>query len=88
MRIDYVQPLQNKLEIEQKDLIDILESDATAKDKREAEKKLKLVEKQIDELKIFHEKLRHMADKQIEIDLDDGVVYNHSLFGDLVAKIK
>lgn len=88
MRIDYVQPLQNKLEIEQKDLIDILESDATAKDKREAKNKLKLVEKQIDELKVFHEKLRHMADKQIEIDLDDGVVYNHSLFGDLVAKIK
>lgn len=88
MRIDYVQPLQNKLEIEQKDLIDILESDATAKDKRDAKNKLKLVEKQIDELKVFHEKLRHMADKQIEIDLDDGVVYNHSLFGDLVAKIK
>lgn len=88
MRIDYVQPLQNKLEIEQKDLINILESDATAKDKREAKNKLKLVEKQIDELKVFHEKLRHMADKQIEIDLDDGVVYNHSLFGDLVAKIK
>lgn len=88
MRIDYVQPLQNKLEIEQKDLIDILESDATAKDKRDAKNKLKLVEKQIDELKVFHEKLRHMADKQIEIDLDDGVVHNHSLFGDLVAKIK
>ena len=88
MRIDYVQPLQNKLEIEQKDLIDILESDATKKDKRDAEKKLKLLEKQIDELKVFHEKLRHMADKQIEINLDDGVVYNHSLFGDLVAKIK
>ena len=88
MRIDYVQPLQNKLEIEQKDLIDILESDATKKDKRDAEKKLKLLEKQIDELKVFHEKLRHMADKQIDIDLDDGVVYNHSLFGDLVAKIK
>lgn len=88
MRIDYVQPLQNKLEVEQKDLIDILESDATAKDKKDAKNKLKLVEKQIDELKVFHEKLRHMADKQIEIDLDDGVVYNHSLFGDLVAKIK
>lgn len=88
MRIDYVQPLQNKLEIEQKDLIDILEDDATGKDKRDAKNKLKLVEKQIDELKVFHEKLRHMADKQIEIDLDDGVVYNHSLFGDLVAKIK
>jgi hypothetical protein len=88
MRIDYVQPLQNKLEVEQKDLIDTLNSDATTKDKKDAKKRLGIVEKQIDELKVFHEKLRHMADKQIEIDLDDGVVYNHSLFGDLVAKIK
>lgn len=88
MRIDYVQPLQNKLEVEQKDLNDTLNSDATTKDKRDAKKKLALVEKQIAELRVFHEKLRHMADKQIEIDLDDGVVYNHGLFGDLVAKIK
>lgn len=88
MRIDYVQPLQNKLEVEQKDLIDTLNSDATTKDKKDAKKKLGIVEKQIDELKVFHEKLRHMADKQIEVDLDDGVVYNHGLFGDLVAKIK
>lgn len=88
MRMDYVQPLQNKLEVEQKDLIDTLNSNATGKDKKVAKDKLKLVEKQIDELKVFHEKLRHMADKQIEINLDDGVVFNHSLFGDLVAKIK
>ncbi|MBY6930670.1 BREX-1 system adenine-specific DNA-methyltransferase PglX [Clostridium botulinum] len=88
MRIDYVQPLQNKLEVEQKDLMDTLNSDATTKDKKDAKKKLTLIEKQIDELKVFHEKLRHMADKQIEIDLDDGVIHNHGLFGDLVAKIK
>lgn len=88
MRIDYVQPLQNKLEVEQKDLMDTLNSDATIKDKKDAKKKLGIVEKQIDELKVFHEKLRHMADKQIQIDLDDGVIYNHGLFGDLVSKIK
>ncbi|MCR1973064.1 BREX-1 system adenine-specific DNA-methyltransferase PglX [Clostridium sporogenes] len=88
MRIDYVQPLQNKLEVEQKDLMDTLNSDATTKDKKDARKKLTLVEKQIDELKVFHEKLHNMADKQIEIDLDDGVVHNYGLFGDLVAKIK
>lgn len=88
MRIDYVQPLQNKLEVEQKDLMDTLNSDATTKDKKDAKKKLGIVEKQIDELKVFHEKLRHMADNQIEIDLDNGVVHNHELFGDLVSKIK
>ncbi|MDU1116774.1 MAG: BREX-1 system adenine-specific DNA-methyltransferase PglX [Clostridium butyricum] len=88
MRTDYVQPLQNKLELEQKDLNDTLNSDATTKDKRDAKKKLGIVEKQIDELKVFHEKLRHMADKPFDIDLDDGVIHNHGLFGDLVTKIK
>lgn len=88
MRIDYVQPLQNKLDTEFKDLADTINSDVSAKDKKEAKKKIALVEKQIVELKIYQEKLKHMADKQIEIDLDCGVVYNHRLFGDLVAKIK
>ncbi|MGU8130603.1 BREX-1 system adenine-specific DNA-methyltransferase PglX [Clostridium perfringens] len=88
MRIDYVQPLQNKLDTELKDLMDTINSDVSAKDKKDANKKLNLVEKQIAELKVYHEKLKHMADKQIEIDLDDGVVHNHGLFGDLVAKIK
>ena len=88
IRIDYVQPLQNKLDTEFKDLTDTINSDAPAKDKEEAKKKLTLVEKQIIELKVYQEKLKHMADKQIQINLDDGVVYNHGLFGDLVAKIK
>lgn len=88
MRIDYVQPLQNKLDIEFKDLIDTMNSDAPAKDKKDAKKKLTLVEKQIVELKVYQEKLKHMADKQIELDLDNGVIHNRGLFGDLLAKIK
>lgn len=88
MRIDYVQPLQNKLDTEFKDLIDTINSDAPAKDKKDAKKKLTVVEKQIVELKVYQEKLKHMADKQIELDLDNGVIHNHGLFGELVAKIK
>lgn len=88
MRIDYVQPLQNKLDNEYKDLMDTVNSDINDKDKKNAKKRLTSIKKQIEELKVFHDKLRHMADKQIEINLDDGVVYNHGLFGNLVAKIK
>ena len=88
MRIDYVQPLQNKLDTELKDLTDTMNSDVSAKDKKDAKKKLTLVEKQIIELKAYQEKLKHMADQQIKIDLDDGVVHNYGLFSDLVAKIK
>lgn len=89
MRIDYVQPLQNKLEMEKLDIMKDLDSGILKGiDKKKKNDRLKIVEKQIEELKIYHEKLKHMADQQIEIDLDDGVVHNHGLFGDLVAKIK
>lgn len=36
----------------------------------------------------YHERLHLVADKQINFDLDDGVVVNYAKFGDVVAKIK
>lgn len=88
MRTDYVHTLQNKLEAEMKDLLELIDSNISTKDKRDAKKHLNTVEKQIDELKKFHEKLHHMADMQIDIDLDDGVVANYDKFKELVEKIK
>lgn len=35
----------------------------------------------------FDEVLHHMADMQIEIDLDDGVVVNYAEFEGVVGKI-
>jgi len=40
------------------------------------------------ELSMFDEKLRHYADKRIELDLDDGVKVNYGKFGDLLAEKK
>ena len=39
------------------------------------------------ELKKYDEVLHHISDKQIEIDLDDGVKVNYEKFKGLVAKI-
>ena len=36
----------------------------------------------------FDEKLRQYADKQISLDLDDGVKVNYGKFGDLLAEVK
>ena len=36
----------------------------------------------------FDEKLRHAADQQISLDLDDGVKANYATFGDLLAESK
>lgn len=58
------------------------------KRKKQSKKELKTIEKQIEELKDFDEVLHHMADKQIEIDLDDGVAVNYMKFKDLLLDIK
>ncbi|WP_016995020.1 hypothetical protein [Lysinibacillus boronitolerans] len=39
-------------------------------------------------MKKYDELLHHMADQQIEFDLDDGVKHNYELFKGLVAPIK
>ena len=46
------------------------------------------IKDQLNELNIFEEKLHHLADKMICINLDDGVIENHAKFKDIVSKIK
>lgn len=41
-----------------------------------------------DELFDYEQKIHHLADRMIDIDLDDGVVSNYALFQDILAKIK
>ena len=39
------------------------------------------------ELHTYEEKIHHLADQMISIDLDDGVKNNYAIFGDVLAKI-
>lgn len=55
--------------------------------KKDANKRLSVLDKQIEELKKYDEALHHLADNQIEIDLDEGVVVNYEKFKGLLAKI-
>jgi type II restriction/modification system DNA methylase subunit YeeA len=87
IRTDYLHVLQNRLDAQRQSLIDIVNSDESVKEKKRVEKELKKIEKQIAELKEYDEVLHHMADMQIEIDLDDGVAVNYEKFKGLVAKI-
>jgi type II restriction/modification system DNA methylase subunit YeeA len=87
IRTDYLHDYQNRLDAEKKNLLNIIEGDSTAKEISNAKKELKSLEKKIDELKAYDELLHHMADMQIEIDLDDGVKVNYEKFKGLVAKI-
>nr|WP_214855540.1 BREX-1 system adenine-specific DNA-methyltransferase PglX [Exiguobacterium sp. s166] len=87
IRTDYLHEVQIRLDAEKKDLLDVIEGDSTTKEMSNAKKELKSLDKKIDELKAYDELLHHMADMQIEIDLDDGVKVNYEKFKGLVAKI-
>lgn len=42
---------------------------------------------QVQETVVFEEKVHHLADMNIELDLDDGVKVNYPKFGDILAKV-
>lgn len=87
IRTDYLHEVQTRLDAEKVDLLSIINGDSTTKEISSAKKELKSLDKKIDELKAYDELLHHMADMQIEIDLDDGVKVNYEKFKGLMAKI-
>lgn len=87
IRTEYLHDVQQRLETREIDLDQILNSDASTTELNKARKEMKTVEKQLAELVAYDEKLRHMADQQIEIDLDDGFKVNYPKFKGLVEKV-
>ncbi|MEI0738837.1 hypothetical protein VQ056_23070 [Paenibacillus sp. JTLBN-2024] len=74
--------------LKKKTLLDVINGDGTTKEIANAKKELKSLDLKIEELRAYDEKLHHMADMQIEIDLDDGVAVNYAKFEGLLAPIK
>lgn len=52
------------------------------------DKRAKKLNDQLKETIAYEEKLHHLADQMIKIDLDDGVKANYAKFQDVLAKIK
>jgi type II restriction/modification system DNA methylase subunit YeeA len=88
MRTEYVIPLTAKLSSH----IDKLDNDklvsGSAAEIKKLENEIKRLQKQQTELTEFDEKLKHLADQRIKLDLDDGVKVNYGKFGDLLAEVK
>lgn len=51
-------------------------------------KQLTKLKDQAEEVRVYEEKIHHLADQMIPIDLDDGVKHNYAIFQDVLAKIK
>ena len=64
------------------------QEEAFRQEKIKAEKALAKYKDQLVETSKFEEKLHHLADKMISIDLDDGFKQNYPKFECVVAKVK
>lgn len=87
IRTDYVHEQQSRYRTAIDDLENRKEK-ASASDKVRFSKQLSALRDQAEELRQYEEKIHHLADQMISIDLDDGVKKNYELFSDVLAKIK
>ena len=87
IRTDYVHEQQSRYRTAINDLEQRI-TGASSSERVKLSKKLSTLQAQADELLVYEEKIHHLADQMIKIDLDDGVKQNYALFGDVLAKIK
>jgi len=80
VRTDYLHELQKKYEAEINRLEMVINSDVSNREKTAARKRREKISKQLEECIAYDQVLSHVANQQIEIDLDDGVKVNYAKF--------
>lgn len=87
IRTDYVyeQQARYRTAIE---YLDNRMANASTSERVKLNKQLKTLNDQATEIHEYEEKIHHLADQMISIDLDDGVKNNYAIFQDVLAKIK
>lgn len=88
VRLDYLHRMQTTYEKLLADVNDKLTSELSMTDKKEAQKRQADLNAKLQEIKEYDEKIAHIANQRISIDLDDGVKVNYDKFKDILAKIK
>jgi len=102
VRTDYLHRAQKYVETAMQSAQYTIDNASSASEKSKATKAVTKYTKQLAEMKIYDEAIAHIANKRIEIDLDDGVKVNYAKFQgvevaqegkkalkvDLLAKIK
>ena len=87
IRTDYVHEQQSRYRTAIADLEQRIVNAGTS-ERVKLNKSLKKIQEQADELHTYEERIHHLADQMIAIDLDDGVKHNYEIFKDVLAKIK
>ena len=87
IRTDYVHEQQARYRTAIADLEQRIVNASTG-ERVKLNKKLTTLQAQDAEIRTYEEKIHHLADQMISIDLDDGVKKNYAIFQDVLAKIK
>ena len=87
IRTDYVHEQQTRYRTAIADLEQRIANTSTG-ERVKLNKKLTTLQAQDTEIRTYEEKIHHLADQMISIDLDDGVKKNYAIFQDVLAKIK
>lgn len=87
IRTDYVHEQQSRYRTAIAGLEQRMASASTA-ERVKLTKQLKKLQEQAEEIHVYEERIHHLADQMIPIDLDDGVKVNYAKFQDVLTKIK
>ena len=87
IRTDYVHERQGQYSLKIEELTQKANS-ATGSEKIKLNRMIEELKEKADELHKYEEKIHHLADQMIQIDLDDGVKHNYEIFKDVLAPLK
>lgn len=87
LRTDYVHEQQERYRTQISNTEQALET-CQQSQRVTLQKRLKKLQEQLKETSDYEERIHHLADQMIAIDLDDGVKVNYAKFQDVLAKIK
>lgn len=88
VRTDYLHKTQKAIELNLSHCDNIISNSTNKSEVSKATKDKSKYIKQLDEIKVYDEALRHMATQNIEIDLDDGVKDNYKKFQKIEISIE
>lgn len=88
IRTDYVHEQQSRYHTAITDMENRIVAATSTSERIKLNKALTKLKDQDTELRNYEEKIHHLADQMIDIDLDDGVKVNYAKFQDVLAKIK
>ena len=88
IRTDYVFEQQSRYRTRIEELQQRVANAATTAERVRLNKELATFQAKAVEIHAYEEKIHHLADRMISIDLDDGVKHNYEIFADVLAKVK